>query len=72
MYLSSVVYEKVCAMSLHRFFIVIPLVSKKALLRVFIELTRGVIMSDFRLLSENKIREVHNKMFVGLTNLKTL
>ncbi|KAJ9579590.1 hypothetical protein L9F63_004775, partial [Diploptera punctata] len=24
------------------------------------------------LLSENKIREVHNKMFVGLTNLKTL
>lgn len=25
-----------------------------------------------RLLSENRLREVHNKMFTGLTNLKTL
>jgi hypothetical protein len=44
----------------------------KVLLRVFIELTSGVIVFNFRLISENKIREVHNKMFVGLTNLKTL
>lgn len=29
-------------------------------------------LSFRRLLSENRLREVHNKMFTGLTNLKTL
>jgi hypothetical protein len=71
MYLRAVVSEKVCA-CLCSIFIVIPLVSKRLLLGVFNDMLSGVIVFDFRLLSENKIREVHNKMFVGLTNLKTL
>jgi hypothetical protein len=42
------------------------------MLKMLVDPKCGVMMFDFRLLSENKIREVHNKMFVGLTNLKTL